>query len=82
MPGTVLMNKNLAESLKYLLELQPDPCPRYRLLRDMVGFPSLDSPRFSSWLDGLMLLSRFPHAGQVISPSLEWIWQQRNSDGL
>jgi hypothetical protein len=54
----------------------------YVTSQKLSSFPHLDSPRFSSWLDGLTVLSRFPHADQIISPGLEWIWQQRNSDGL
>jgi hypothetical protein len=54
----------------------------YATPQKLSEFPSVDSPRFSSWLDGLMVLSRFPRAGQVISPALDWIWQQRNSEGL
>ena len=51
----------------------------YVTSQKMSEFPGIDSPRFSSWLDGLMILSRFPQANQVILPALEWIWNQRNS---
>ena len=45
-------------------------------------FPAINSSRFPSWLDGLMILSRFPRAKPLISPALDWIWKQSNCDGL
>jgi hypothetical protein len=45
-------------------------------------FPSLDSSRFSSWLDSLLLLSRFHRSGRIIASAFAWIWEQRDAKGF
>jgi hypothetical protein len=45
-------------------------------------FPSPDSSRFSSWLDTLLLLSRFHRSGRIIFSAFAWILEHRNEKGL
>jgi hypothetical protein len=45
-------------------------------------FPSITTRRFVSWLLSLRLLSRFPTWSLVGTTALNWIWDQRSTEGL
>jgi hypothetical protein len=42
----------------------------------------LTNPHFQNWLDGLSLIARFKTSRGLCSSALDWLWYQREKDGL
>jgi hypothetical protein len=54
----------------------------YTYDKNINAFPAIDARWFVSWLLALKLLSRFPTWRKVGSSALNWIWDQRSTEGL
>ena len=50
--------------------------------RPLDRFPGIGEPQFGNWLCAIELLSRFERWTAVGLNSVNWIWQQRNAQGL
>ncbi len=50
--------------------------------RSMLHPPELTNAHFQNWLDGVSLLSRFKFGRLLCSPAINWLWAQREDDGL
>jgi hypothetical protein len=44
--------------------------------------PALKSPHFIGWLEAINLFSRFEYGRTLCRPLIDWLWNQRDSEGL
>ncbi len=50
--------------------------------RSLAAFPRLEEKGFESWLHGQELLARFASWVEMAPAVLNWLWQQRDAEGL
>ncbi len=48
----------------------------------LASTPDILSKEFTSWLDALELFSRFPAGWAYVRSAINWMWEQRDRDGL